>query len=90
MDHSSADSSLIGKKAEMMAAELNNKGIRGYFSIGDVPLTGMAEQMNNRKKYQVLDGTNLILSLVLNNRISYKFVSGLCNRRDDRNETVYC
>ena len=43
----------------MMAAELNNKGIRGYFSIGDVPLTGMAEQMNNRKKYQVLDGTTL-------------------------------
>ena len=34
LDYASVDSSLISKKVKMMAAELNNKGIRGYFSVG--------------------------------------------------------
>lgn len=33
--YDSVDNSLTGCTAKMIAAELNNKGIRGYFSIGD-------------------------------------------------------
>ena len=35
LEYASVDNFLIGKKTKMIAAELNNKGIRGYFSIGD-------------------------------------------------------
>ena len=34
-EYASVDASLSGKRAKMIAAEINNKGIRGYFSVGN-------------------------------------------------------